>query len=46
MNDSRPDATDTDGDGNTTESARAALADVVELLIALLEYLLPQPRSA
>jgi hypothetical protein len=35
------DRSDPDGDGNTTESARAASADEVELLIALLEYLLP-----
>lgn len=41
MDDSQPDTSDIDGDGNTTESARQALEDQVRLLIDLLELLLP-----
>ncbi len=41
MDDSSADITDVDADGNTTESARQALEDLVRVLIALLEYLFP-----
>ena len=41
MDASQSDATDIDADGDTTESARAALADHVQLLIGLLTVLLP-----